>query len=84
MYRDMTASDLLEWEALYAIDPWGEQRADLRAGIIASATVAPHCRKHQMPKPADFMPFCGKRTPRQQTVAEIKAIAEEVKRTWKR
>ena len=59
-----------EWQAYYEIDPWGEERADLRAGIIAS-TIA---NVHRDPKKkaftfGDFMPdFDPKPKPRQTPV----------------
>ena len=54
-----SALDLAEYMALERIDgPFGEQRADLRAGIIAS-TVANHSMSppKQAMRPVDFMPF---------------------------
>lgn len=39
MLAGMSGEDLLEWQAYAALEPFGEERADLRAGIIA-ATVA--------------------------------------------
>jgi len=58
MLREMTAREFAEWEAFYAIDPFGDQRADLRAGIVA-ATVSNRWRgRNEDPKaPSDFMPF---------------------------
>jgi hypothetical protein len=34
----MTWSELNDWLALYDIDPWGEQRADLRSSVNALLT----------------------------------------------
>ena len=44
--------------AVYRMEPFGEERADLRAGIIAS-TIANVNRgkKGRLSKPTDFMPF---------------------------
>lgn len=51
------SKELAEWQAYDSIDPFGEMRADLRAGIIASASLAPHMKKGKKPpKPADFIP----------------------------
>lgn len=53
-----SSAELAEWMAFDAIEPFGEQRADLRAGIVAASVV-----NHSMspPKrgasPRDFMPF---------------------------
>jgi hypothetical protein len=68
----MTRSELLsrttvrereEWAAYFDVEPWGEERADLRAGIIAS-TVANVNRGRRKPfKPSDFMPEFTKPKP---------------------
>jgi len=62
MLRAMSARELDEWAAYYAVEPWGEERADLRTGILA-ALQANLWRKSGTPavKPADFMPdFLGR------------------------
>jgi hypothetical protein len=33
----LTATELAEWEVDYGIEPWGERRGDLQAGIVAAA-----------------------------------------------
>lgn len=38
----MSRRQLLEWEAFYTLDPWGGERDDLHAGIVASAIAAAH------------------------------------------
>lgn len=43
------------WVAYYRIDPWGESRADLRTGIVAS-TVANVGTRDSRFKPSDFIP----------------------------
>ena len=35
----MSAVELREWAAFYSIDPWGEQRADLRMARTVWATI---------------------------------------------
>ncbi|KKL07299.1 hypothetical protein LCGC14_2587410 [marine sediment metagenome] len=74
--REVDSREYAEWVAEYRIEPWGEIRSDLRAGIIASATLAPYCKKGQEPKPIDFMPKFDKqaRTRPRQSEAEMKAI----------
>ena len=37
MLRDMRPSELGVWAAVYSLSPWNEERADVRAGIIAAA-----------------------------------------------
>ncbi len=56
MLEEMTCRQFDEWAAYYGVAPWGPERDSLHAGIIASASVAPHCKKGQVPKPKDFMP----------------------------
>jgi hypothetical protein len=55
--RRLTSAELTEWAAYYNLDPWGEDRADLRAGIVA-ATIANRMRSkgEKTRKPVDFMP----------------------------
>jgi|TARA_Y100000310_G_scaffold51927_1_gene47793 hypothetical protein len=60
-----------DWVAYYQLDPWGEERADLRSGIVASVfsnaiqalirTVARKRGKGKEFKPKDFMPEFGKK-----------------------
>ena len=47
------------WAALYQIDPWGEERADLRSGIVASTVANAMAKKRGGGafKPVDFMPY---------------------------
>lgn len=39
LVNDMRESTLALWMALAEIDPWDENRADLRAGVLTAATV---------------------------------------------
>jgi hypothetical protein len=36
MLSEISSYDLTEWQCYYGIEPWGEERADWRAGNIAS------------------------------------------------
>lgn len=36
LLRNMPAAELAEWIAYYQLHPWGEEREDLRAGMIAA------------------------------------------------
>lgn len=58
MLSEMSSAQLAEWMAYEQIEPWGESRADLRLGIMAS-TVANIFRgkdKKRAYKLTDFMP----------------------------
>lgn len=37
----MSAKELLLWRADYSIKPWGDERADLRAGSIVQSNLQP-------------------------------------------
>lgn len=65
MLAAMRPSVLGEWMALYGIDPWGEQRADLRAGIVASTIANVNRDARRKPEPfeaTDFMPYRERKT----------------------
>ena len=69
----MSSRELTEWMCYYEQEPWGEERADLRAGIIAStianANRAPKKRKKPF-TPTDFMPKMDRATRPAQDAAE--------------
>lgn len=52
MLEEMTYWDLLHWQAQWQKEPWGEAQADLRAGVVASAALAPWSKNP--PKPSTF------------------------------
>ena len=57
MLAEMTSAQLSEWMAYAQLEPWGEERADLRAGIIASTQAnTMKGAKGKSFKPQDFMP----------------------------
>lgn len=35
---------MAEWKAFYEMDPWGEQRADLRMSMMMWASLRPHSK----------------------------------------
>ena len=70
--------ELAEWEAYDRLEPFGETRADLRAGIIASTVAAGYPRKHSRPMyPRDFMPTFGHeagREPDENVAEQVRAV----------
>jgi hypothetical protein len=73
MLEEISARTLREWMAYYALDPWGDERADLRSGIVAATLANIHRGKRAAFRPRDFMPrFEAPR--RRQSVDEMKAI----------
>ena len=52
--------EFAEYFAYWLVEPWGAERADLRAGIIAATTANIHRRKGRRAyKPGDFIPKYG-------------------------
>lgn len=81
MLADMSALSLAEWMAYFELDPWGEERADLRSGIIAS-TLANINRGRNTPafSPLDFMPYT--RVDRHISEAEIERKLDNFMRKY--
>lgn len=89
MLDEIGVEGILGWVAYSTLEPFGEVRADLRAGIVASAIVNVHRGKKSDPvsKPTDFMPDFSKAAKKtadrkpvtdQQTWTSIKAMAKAV------
>ncbi len=56
----LTYAEFQEWCLYYQIEPWGEDRADLRAGIVASTlhnVYAAWVGSDATARPADYMPY---------------------------
>lgn len=70
---EITSAEFAEWMAYYNVEPFGEERADLRQAITTSVLANAHRGKGKAPyKTTDFMPkFKGKV---KQTVKEMSAI----------
>jgi len=74
----MLCTDYVLLAAAESIEPRGEVRADLRAGIAAAAAANPWRPKNRQPyKPIDFMPKFGSQKKQRQSPAEMKAILRE-------
>jgi hypothetical protein len=57
MLSEMGANHFWEWVAFAKLEPFTEERADLRTGIIASTIANIHRGKRRKAyKPKDFMP----------------------------
>jgi len=60
----MSWPQLVEWRAYWAAEPFGEQRADTRAALVAMLIANTHRDPKKQPKPftiQDFMLFSGAR-----------------------
>jgi len=56
--RRLSAAEMVEYQALWRIAPWGEPRADLRAGVLAALTANLHRDPKKPPlTPEDLMPY---------------------------
>lgn len=62
LLAEISSAELTEWQAFYDLEPFGDIRADLRSGIVAStlANVMGDPKKPTSPK--DFMPMLKART----------------------
>ena len=56
----ISSAEYTEWLAYYQIEPWGDERADLRNGILCALTANMHRSKGRKFKAGDFMPKFGK------------------------
>jgi hypothetical protein len=65
------SKELAEWMVYYSLDPFGNERGDLQAGIIASTVANANSGKGRAFQPSDFMPYAdGKQ---EQTANDMKA-----------
>lgn len=79
----MSSEELTEWQAYYSIEPFGEIRADLRSGILASMTYNMNKSKGAAPKDAkDFVletkSFEEQKPPSPQTMAKAAELMAEM------
>lgn len=75
LIRETDAREINEWAAYQRIrGPIGPERGDLHAGIIASAAVAPHCKKGQSVAPIDFMPFCKSKSKQRMSNKQLAGV----------
>lgn len=56
MHR-LSSAEYQEWLAFYGIDPWGEQRSDLRMAKLMGAVLEPHLRPGVQVDLNDFLPY---------------------------
>ena len=71
MLRSMTSADLRLWQQYYTIEPFGEERADLRIGILCSLVAAACGDRYATP--AKFMPYLNAK-PKRQSIDEQRAV----------
>ena len=85
-YEALTVEELQEWEACYAVDPWGEERYETLHGILCNLVDACHRAKGRPEPPLTYMPFVkairGGGNRGGQTEEEMKAIWNQVVAQW--
>lgn len=75
--EQLTSREITDWIAYEMVEPFGEYRADLRAGIVAATVANVHRPKGRRAfKPEEFMPNFGERK-QQQSVADMHMIFRE-------
>jgi hypothetical protein len=74
LLHGMDAAELQEWVAYYELDPWTQDRADLRAGIVAATVANANSTKGKF-RPADFMVDYAKRHREPKTPEQLKDMA---------
>jgi len=77
----ISSAELTEWMAFDAIDPFGDERADLRAGVIAAVTANHSFAPPSKPKrPSDYMLFSDQKEPEPVLLADPEEQARLIKR----
>ena len=82
MYADMTAEDLLEWEAAYSVAQWGEDRAELLHGVLCNLIDACHRTKGTPEPPTTYMPFARSLRNAVQNEDQMRAVIDSVAASW--
>lgn len=81
----MSSRELAEWQAYWQIEPWGESRADLRSGIVASVMANVHrdAKTRRQPyTPRDFMPRLDEAPREPQTWQDMLKQVEMINAAW--
>ncbi len=72
--RAITMRELVEWQAYYAIEPFGAQRDDLRMALQTAAILNPFRSKGTPAiNPIDLMPFLDAEKPKAQSTESMAA-----------
>ena len=74
----MTSTEVTDWLAFFQLDPWGGERGDMRAGIVASVVANVNRGNTRAPfEASDFMPKFGPAKP--VTKADQMAVLDAIK-----
>ena len=75
----LSSRELAEWMAFAQLEPFGEERADLRSAIVASTMANAWRGKRQGPfTPKDFMPRFDPKVLSPQTAEEMERQAKRI------
>jgi hypothetical protein len=84
MLSEMTISEYVHWQAIYSVEPFPEDRADLRTAEQLRMTLITAGVK-QLPTITDLIPdWWGDHKPREQTPEQIKSNIKLIKAATKR
>jgi hypothetical protein len=83
MLSELTWPQLREWMAFYELSPWGAERGDLQAAIVASTIANVWRAKGRRYRVADFLPTFGARAQTQEEMAAVLTMAAQAARRAK-
>jgi hypothetical protein len=81
MLARMSAWEFQEWLVFYKLDPFGELRQDMRAGLCISPllnTVREGLGNAQVSRPTDFIWEFDRKPPKTQPVNEMKMLCKAI------
>lgn len=77
MLQSIPSRQLGEWMAYYELEPFGQDRADIPAAVVAAQVANTIPRKGgRAVSPNDYLPMIGGRGRRGQTAEQQKAVAK--------
>ena len=79
----ISSRELTEWMVYYQLEPWGGERADVGAAIVASTIAEIHRNPKKRARPykaSDFMPRFER--PKQQSVSDMRSMLESWVGRW--
>lgn len=53
MLNSMSSKELADWQAYYTLEPWGDERADLRMGVLCALIANMFRKKGSRPHKAE-------------------------------
>ena len=63
LLKRISSRELSEWQAYYQIEPFGEERMDLRFALMTANLISPHLKKGCRPRVKDFVLKFENKTP---------------------